>query len=80
MVARLHLYDLAHGGAISQARHATAPGTASSASGRWNPDTTAPDTPYTVNGYEAFYGSLPRRRAARSCTTATPGRTAAENV
>ena len=22
-----------------------------------NPDTSAPDTPYTVNGYEAFYGT-----------------------
>ena len=22
-----------------------------------NPDTTAPDGPYTINGYEAFYGS-----------------------
>ena len=29
-----------------------------------NPDTTAPDTPYTLKGYEAFYGSVAVDRAA----------------
>lgn len=29
-----------------------------------NPDTEAPDTPYTVNGYEAFYGDVAVNRAA----------------
>jgi hypothetical protein len=29
-----------------------------------NPDTNAPDTPYTSNGYEAFYGSVTVDRAA----------------
>ena len=28
-----------------------------------NPDTEAPDTPYTVNGYEAFYGAVAVDRA-----------------
>jgi hypothetical protein len=31
-----------------------------------NPDTSAPDTPYTVNGYEAFYGSVRVDKAART--------------
>jgi hypothetical protein len=29
-----------------------------------NPDTTAPDTPYTLKGYEAFYGSVAVDKAA----------------
>ncbi len=29
-----------------------------------NPDPDAPDTPYTVNGYEAFYGNVAVDRAA----------------
>jgi hypothetical protein len=31
-----------------------------------NPDTSAPDTPYTVNGYEAFYGSVRVDKRART--------------
>jgi Lipocalin-like domain len=31
-----------------------------------NPDTSAPDTPYTINGYEAFYGSFRVDRAGRT--------------
>jgi hypothetical protein len=31
-----------------------------------NPDTNAPDTPYTVNGYEAFYGSFRVDSAGRT--------------
>jgi Lipocalin-like domain len=30
-----------------------------------NPDAEAPDTPYTLNGYEAFYGTVAVDRAAR---------------
>jgi hypothetical protein len=29
-----------------------------------NPDTSAPDTPYTINGYEAFYGTVAVNKAA----------------
>jgi hypothetical protein len=29
-----------------------------------NPDTTAADTPYTINGYEAYYGNVAVNRAA----------------
>ena len=29
-----------------------------------NPDASAPDTPYTVNGYEAFYGDVAVDRRA----------------
>ena len=29
-----------------------------------NLDTSAPDTPYTINGYEAFYGTVAANRAA----------------
>jgi hypothetical protein len=29
-----------------------------------NPDTNAPDTPYTINGYEAYYGNVTVNRAA----------------
>lgn len=31
-----------------------------------NPDTNAPDTPYTLNGYEAFYGQVTVNSAART--------------
>jgi hypothetical protein len=31
-----------------------------------NPDTNAPDTPYTLNGYEAFYGTVTVDKAART--------------
>jgi hypothetical protein len=31
-----------------------------------NPDTSAPDTAYTLNGYEAFYGTVTVDRAART--------------
>lgn len=30
-----------------------------------NPDANAPDTPYTVNGYEAFYGTVTVDKTAR---------------
>ena len=33
-----------------------------------NPDRSAPDTPYTVNGYEAFYGAVDLDRRAGSFT------------
>jgi hypothetical protein len=33
-----------------------------------NPDRNAPDTPYTVNGYEAFYGSVDVDRRAGTFT------------
>ena len=33
-----------------------------------NPDPDAPDTPYTVNGYEAFYGRVSVDRRARTFT------------
>ncbi|MEV0563665.1 lipocalin-like domain-containing protein [Dactylosporangium sp. NPDC050588] len=29
-----------------------------------NPDTSAPDTPYTINGYEAFYGTVAVNKTA----------------
>ncbi|MEU4779969.1 lipocalin-like domain-containing protein [Micromonospora sp. NPDC023633] len=29
-----------------------------------NPDASAPDTPYTINGYEAFYGTVAVNKAA----------------
>jgi hypothetical protein len=29
-----------------------------------NPDPSAPDTPYTINGYEAFYGTVAVNKAA----------------
>lgn len=31
-----------------------------------NPDTSAPDTQYTVNGYEAFYGTVSTNQADRT--------------
>ena len=31
-----------------------------------NPDANAPDTPYTMNGYEAFYGAVTIDEAART--------------
>jgi hypothetical protein len=31
-----------------------------------NPDPDAPDTPYTVNGYEAFYGTYRMNKSKRS--------------
>ena len=31
-----------------------------------NPDPDAPDTPYTVNGYEAYYGTVAVDRRART--------------
>jgi hypothetical protein len=31
-----------------------------------NPDANAPDTPYTMSGYEAFYGNVTVDRAART--------------
>ncbi|GAB3922830.1 lipocalin-like domain-containing protein [Kribbella albertanoniae] len=31
-----------------------------------NPDPTAPDTPYTLNGYEAFYGTITVDQATRT--------------
>ena len=33
-----------------------------------NPDASAPDTPYTVNGYEAFYGDVALDRRAGTFT------------
>lgn len=33
-----------------------------------NPDTSAPDTPYTLNGYEAFYGTFRVDKAGRTFT------------
>ena len=33
-----------------------------------NPDTSAPDTPYTINGYEAFYGTYRVDKAGKSFT------------
>ena len=35
-----------------------------------NPDTAAPDTPYTMNGYEAFYGAYRVDKAGRTFAVA----------
>ena len=39
-----------------------------------NPDTDAPDTPYTMNGYEAFYGTVAVNRAASRARRASGAR------